>query len=163
MNFTPTQEMIEAAETVFLAMAYEETVRPIVQAIQQKHLDEMKIQTYMEKYDWTGRDWDGKNKPITKWGDLYNAKDEDFNEIYRRCYQDYLKHWPDLKYDYCPLLMAESQRRDAQRELGRVVGPATGLDYSKIIRLEHYRKADELNLKLMAPFVDKDKTLSKVL
>ena len=150
-NFKPTPEMIMAAETVFLAMAFTETIRPVVVGYQTKVLEKHKfLYTRKEDGDYV------KTSEHT-----YLMKETDFKIYLEECNKE--QELAGLKTetpDHCPLLVAENEQRKAENILMEVFKPLTGLDVSRInMRLDTRKKFLDLTLKYMSRFVDTKKTL----
>ncbi len=156
-QFKPTKEMIAAAETLFLAMAYEQTVRPKVLAYQQAILQEKAI--YPDaKYQQAIYEGSVPHEPITDPERLYLATDEDARYYFDRCDQEKVKAgFPDLGEGFCPLLMAETQVRDAQTMLVRRMEPITKMTKDDLLcsrnGLENYKKLIEITMNLLRPYV----------
>jgi hypothetical protein len=132
--------MIQAAKTVFEAMAYEQTIRPIVEEYQTKVLAEI---NGVNQY--TG-------KPVTEPKHAYNLNDADFQIYCTRINEERIKagfQVPDP--DHCPLLIAESMVRDAKHILIETAAPFTFIALDSVMSsLEAYEQLVDLTLKLMA-------------
>lgn len=86
------------------------------------------------------------------------------NKSYLLSEKDYKVYWKRMNeyYDslglqrptenHCPLLMAQSQQRKAERTLLQAMQKYTGMDVDKMF-LRHREKLLEITLKLLAPFV----------
>lgn len=171
-QFSPTPEMIAAAETCFAAMAYTQTVAPVIEAIQQKVLD-------ANKYAWDFESVSGgvENPKrdfaefVAKHGeycsrefDTYLIGDANLSHYIDECHKEYLLAGFDVKHGYCPKLIAESLERDAKRALIDALQPITGVTSEMATRsLKRYREFVELSLRLMAPFCGDSKTILKSL
>lgn len=155
-NFKPKHEQIQAANAVFMAMAYTETIRPDLEKIQQSLVDFWKPEIAARWID-KGR----KPEIITSWSRLYLASDEDTNIIYAE-YNDEIKKagYTVKAVGNCPLLEAENIERIAKRLLIDTMEPVTGLDTDMILcsakGLENYKKVIDLTLRLLAPYCNKD-------
>ena len=151
-KFKPTPEMIKAAESVFIAKAYTETIRPIVEGYQKKILEEMKP---VNTFDGT---------VITDIKEAYAMNDIDFN-----LYLSRLKTERDNagfkveNDDFCPLLVAEGLQGKAEDLLLDAMKPITGLTAEKIVDsgMENFHKMVDLSLSLLSPFVRSSKELLK--
>ena len=142
MNKKPpiTPSMVAAAKAVFVAMAFEATIRPIVETYQRKILKELG-ETVELKHTWT-------------------LPDSVFQKYNARCHQE--RDAASLKVDnpdFCPLLVAEELTREAERGLINAMEPLTGLTLDKLLcspdgkGLEHLAEYIGLNLRLLAPYV----------
>lgn len=155
-NFTPTPAMISAAETLFTAMAFAETIRLIVLKYKTEILAE-------------GR-WHIKSEFATRLKDevildprrSYLMSDEDFAIYNTKC--KIARDKANLKVDHdeqCPLLVAEELERQAKRALINAMADITKITADKLlnagmVKYDHYV---DLSLKLMAPFVRDAKQL----
>lgn len=147
-KFNPTPEMIEAAQTLFAAMAWEETVGPIVIEYQKKVLAEKVYMTDAEKFN--GRI---EKKRITDPKDTYRMNDKDFDEYHEKIKRERDKAGLYVKSDdHCPLLVAENLRRQARLVLVDVMTPITGIKSENIWKTEHLQQFEDLTLKLLAPW-----------
>lgn len=154
--FQPPPDMITAAETLYLAMAYEQTVRPIVEAYRRKILAE--------------RQWEVD--PLMRENDVEYILDirsawlmsKDDHAAYRlRCNEERiaakLESAIDVSRaqdDYCPLLVAEDLVRQARFVLCDAMAGVTGIPGAKAVTLKSadYDHLVDLTLKVLAPFVD---------
>lgn len=144
-KFTTTNEMIQAANNVFLTMAYTETIRPIVMKYQQIEIDIMQA---VNRFD---------GSIITKPEHAYAMSDVDF-EIYHRNIKE-RRNKSGLKVendDFCPLLVAEELQRKAERKLCDAMYPISKLNTEDVLSsangIENYKELIKLNLGLLAPF-----------
>ncbi len=147
----PSAELLKAAETVFLAQAHADTLRPIVTGYQRQILNEKE---YLIAEEWEERSHGRiKRERITDPEKAYLLNEADFKEYLKKVDQHHIKRgYADLvKEGKCPLLVAESMERDARRELLEEAEYITGIDPAKIWKVEHYRKIEEIVLKLCAP------------
>jgi len=154
MKFTPdmiTQDMITAAENVFVAMAFAETIRPIVRKYQTRIL---KRHQYHISPEFTR--YGEPDKIILNPEDSWLLADADFQVYHAECKK--ARDAAKLKVendDFCPLLVAESLQRDAEHALVAAMEPLTGLSADQLLcsALDNYKKYLDLTLKLLAPFV----------
>lgn len=151
MKFTPTNEQIVAAETAFLAKAHLSLIEPIVRAYQRKILASNRWKADPEHCR------RGESEVILDPKDAYLLPDDVFAVYDAQCKASSVAaglHVDDPRF--CPLLVAEEQVRLAERALVDEIGKTVGVTADQLIRagLANYRKFVELNLKLMAPFVD---------
>ena len=154
-----TADMVKAAETLFLAMAYTQTIRPIVEGYQKKVLAEIKPKV-SKKFLEMGT----SQRVITEAKDTYLMNDNDFQVYLKRCAEE--AHKAGFKIpndDYCPLLIAESLERDAEHALIEAMLPITHISKDTVLcsrdGLENYKKLIDLSLRLLAPFVKKEAKL----
>jgi hypothetical protein len=151
-NINITPEMKQAAKTVFKAMAFAQTIRPIVEGYQQKIIDEIKPRVD-PKHGWA------KNKTVTTFKDSCLMCDEDFKIYLKRCNEERIKAKLHVdNEEFCPLLVAEDLQRQAERAFIEAMEPITHLTLDKVLcsknGLENYRKLIDLSLRLLAPYVD---------
>jgi hypothetical protein len=155
--FKPTTEMIAAAEAVFVAVAFEQTVRPIVEGYKRKILAER--DWHMSPDTQVGMRRTG-DKPIdTRITDIKYAwlmSDADFAEYARLCNAARIAANLVVESDaHCPLGVAEEVTRQAKRKLAEVMAGVSGIAPETIstMRMEHYEHFVDLALRLLAPFV----------
>ena len=144
-------EAIAAAKAVFSAMAFVETIKPVVEGYQRKILAEEKY-AYDEK--WHGRrgityaDW------ITEPEDSYLMADDDAQHYYQRCDEEMAKAGLRVeKKGNCPLLVAEHLLIQAKNLLIDVMEPVTGIKHEQLYRhgLKDYDNYIDLTLRWLAP------------
>ncbi len=147
-TFKPTDEMIQAAKTVFMAMATVETIKPIVREYEKEIL---------KKYQFhIAQSWTEKGIPdevILDPEKTYLLEDTDFQIYLKDAFQERDK--AGLKVDnpeFCPLLVAEHLQCDAEYILIETMEPVTHLQPSNIYG-NNRKKLIDLTLKLLAPFV----------
>lgn len=99
----PTAEMIAAASKVFALRAQIETIRPIVEAIKTRVLDEI-----------NATDDDGNRVSLS---DYYMMSDACFAEFDACTHREYIAEGFNVEQGYCPLAMTETAEADARREL----------------------------------------------
>ncbi len=156
-DFTPTEDMKSAATATFLAMAFVETVKPIVKGYQHEILNTYQWRTSDKELGTRGRLYDDE---IVKDPDhTYMLPDEDFQLYLAECREAQAR--AGLKTDnpdHCPLLVAEHIQVNAEGILIEAMEPLTGVNKDLIFAMSDslgtYRKYIDLSLKLMAPFVD---------
>jgi hypothetical protein len=151
-NFKPSQEMIDAAITVFQAKAYTELVKPVVEAYKQQIVDAHCFQ-YDPKHVIKGVRLHTLGR-ITKTMDMWLANDDDANEYYRLC--DLAKKeagFTDLEPGYCPLLVAEDLERQANCALSDLMQPVTGIDHRNLPKVDLLNRLEDINLRFMAWFL----------
>jgi len=142
--------MVRAAETVFLAKAWLETVRPIVEGYQRAILEQEKY-AYAEKHhDRRGKVWADY---ISDPNQTYLMADDDHAHYVKRCNEERIK--AGLKVDneaYCPLLVADHMVIQAENALIDIMEPVTGLSRDRVYMLEDRKKLLDLTLRLLAPY-----------
>lgn len=143
LKFNPTQEMLTAAKTVFVAMAWEGTVRPVVKKYEAEILEQL----------------DAKNKrtgePIRDAAQCYLIDDETFQKFLKIAHDKHLEHGFKVpEFGYCPLLMAENTLRKAQNCFIDAMQPITKIAVSDLWNMKHRAKLIDLSLKLLAPFIN---------
>lgn len=158
-QFKPTQEQISAANAVFVAMAYADTLRPIIDKIHKNAIDLIMPKVDTEKWPKDDRNHlpNDEQEFITKWDHLYLATGEDARKCFKFAHKEVIKSGFDVKNDYCPLLIAEDLLSQAQRLLVDSMEPITKLKTDNIIcstgGMKNYKKMIDLALGLLAPFV----------
>ena len=156
-NFRPTKEMIKTTQEVFLCMAKVGTIKPIVEEIQKKVLKKYQFKVSAE---WR----EDKERIITEPKQSYLMTNEDFKIYHSEC--RILEDEKELyvsNSEFCPLLVAENDRRKAENRLMNAFSCITGLDSNKInMRLDSRKKFLDLTLKYMAQFVNKEDCLKHI-
>ena len=150
-DFKPTEAMRTAAKVVFLAMAYTETIRPIVEGYQKEILDFYQWEIAPEWADRRG----SKETIILDPDRTYLLTEDDFTLYMKECAVAMDK--ASLTVDnpeHCPLLVAEDIQRLAARVLINTMEPITNLKAEDIHRPEQQKELVNLSLRLLAPFVD---------
>lgn len=147
-----TQEMKQAAKNVFMAMAFTQTIKPIVRGYQQKIIDELKpeISEQFKKHE--------RHTTITP-ENTYLMNDADFKVYLRRCNEERIKAKLHVdNEEFCPLLVAEDLQRQAERAFIDIMEPITHLTADRVLLskdgLDNYAKLIDLSLRLLAPYVD---------
>lgn len=154
-KFTPTAGMISMAETVFKAMAFVETIKPVVQKNKATVLAKNNFRSGGKLVDKLLARGIKVKEIIKEERDTHYMIEEDFTE--------YLKQVFDLNtkaglasesYEYCPLLVAENLLNRAENELLDIMKPITKFGADEACHsLEIRAKAIDLTLRLLAPFV----------
>lgn len=150
MTFTPTEEQVRLAEAVFVAMAYESEIRPIVESYEQAILEKHR---FIPDPSWL--EYGLKNEPILDRKRTHLLSDQDSRTFFSECHK--ARDAAELKVDdpeNCPLLVAENLRRDAEHALLKSISSIPGLESlgTSVLTLDHRRRAIDLCLKLLAPF-----------
>lgn len=151
-QFKPTEEQIRLAEAVFTAMAFELTVRPIVEAYETAILAKHQFRIAKEWVDHNMAD-----RVILDRKDSFLLSAEDAKVFYAECFA--ARDAANLKVsnpEFCPLCVAEHLRIDAENALMKAMGSTPGLEAfaSGFMTLELRSKAIDLTLRLLAPFCD---------
>jgi hypothetical protein len=143
--------LINAAKTVFTAIAYEQTVAEIIKTKQMEVISFFKFKSAPE---WQEKLKNKKVLPelITRPEDMYLASDEDFNLYLNEMHKFHKESGFKVKKNYCPLLVAESLTREAKRAFVDLLEPFTGISFDGLIcsGLKNYHKYIDLNLSLFA-------------
>jgi len=157
-SFTPTKQQIRAAENLFAFMANEATIRPVVEAYQAEIL--AKHQFHIAK-EWliprgdSGRSMD--DRVILDPTDAFLLSNEDAKAYFVECNEERIKAklWVSSP-EFCPLLVAEKNRIDAENALLNAMAAAPGLEFlsrAYALDMEKHKEVVDLSLKLLAPFV----------
>lgn len=156
-NFKISDELIEAGKTVFLAMAYTQTIRPVIENYQRKILEKHQFRINPKFLERGMAD-----EPITDPEYCYLITDEDFKTYLQEVHEQHIKHGFHVKFEYCPLLIAESMERNAKRELLRAAQYITNINPDNYIPLKLYEQLIELTLQLVSPYVDGKQVLKEL-
>jgi len=153
-KFNPTKEMIEAAKSVFMAMAWVDTIRPVVESYEKAIL--ARHQFHIAK-EWIDKGM--TDRVILESKSTYLMEDADFKIFNAETFEERDK--AGLKVDkpeFCPLLTAECLQVDAEYKLIEAMKPVTRLETSSLWG-ENRKKFLDLTLKLLAPFVGNAKEI----
>jgi hypothetical protein len=145
-EMTSDPDCIKVVNTLFIAVAYCETVRAIIEPKKQEIVDFYKFKI--------ARDM-GEIGIIKKHEHMYLSSDEDF-QIYMKEMDKFHKEQGFKKpgYEYCPLLMAESTVRDIKVQVCNFLEPWIGIKYSDISwKLDTYKKYFDLIMTMFASSV----------
>jgi hypothetical protein len=151
-SMTKNPNLINAAKALFQAMAYEQTVREVIEAKQQEVVDFYKFKVPQENLRYI------ETPIIKRRQDMYMASDEDF-KIYASEMDSFHreKGFKKPSPDHCPLLMAESMRRETIHAFIDLLEPYTGINRNMLFaRYKLYDQYVDLNLSLFAPLVKID-------
>jgi hypothetical protein len=149
-TFQPSQEMLTAAENVFVAMAFENTIRPVVEAYQLKILGEREWMITEEFLDHPDQP-----RQVQKLKDTFLMSESDFKQFAKRCNEERSGAKLHVQSEeFCPLLVAEDMTRVAKTVLIDVMTSITTIrsDDPKLL-LDDRAKLVDMTLKLLAPFV----------
>jgi hypothetical protein len=153
-NISITEDMKQAAKTLFMAMAFTETIRPIVEGYQQKIINEMKPQVNERDAQICRMGF----KIITNPKHSYLMNNTDFQTYLKRCNEERIKAKLHVdNEEFCPLLVAEHLQSQAERVFVEAMEPITHLSPDKVLcskdGLNNYKKLIDLSLRLLAPYV----------
>lgn len=156
-SFTPSIQMIKAAEMLFAAMAYEQTIKPIVIGYQTKILEKHQFLNHRELKLGLPQ----IEKLIVLNPDkVYLLSDNDFKIYWADCLieQQKAKLITDSP-EQCPLLVAQNLVTKAEHHFIEVMANFTKISLDMATyNLDNYKKIVDLNSKLIAPYVSKEKT-----
>lgn len=150
--------MIAAAENVFLAMAFEQSVRPIVEGYRRKILAERTWRCapdVVERMERRSSD-QAVEQYVTDIKFTWTMEQADFAAYDERCNAERIAAGLVVEHEsYCPLLMAENLTIQAKHALCDAMAGVTNILAKKAatLKLDDYRKFVDLNLRLLAPFV----------
>ena len=157
-KFKPTQELIEAVELVFTSMAYVQSVRPVVQEIQQKILDNGNYEVSEDKQHLRP-----ELRTIKRDEDSWLMDDAQFQDYFTKCKTEYDEQGLTTETkEECPLLVAEDLERQDRRAMLQAAQYITNIDPSKVWKLEKLTELEQLTLRLVAPFVSKTEALNRL-
>ena len=155
-TFKPTQEMIDAAGKVFFCMTHLMTIEPIIKTLEEKLLVDMQL-----------KEARNPNKSIVDSKDVYLASEKDA-ELYCETYSSVLSkngYEEFAKDGRCPLLVAKHALTLAENHLINVMEPISKISYDMLYDSSDFladrKSLIDLNLKLLAPFVDSKSILEK--
>lgn len=157
--FNPTPEIIRVAEALMMAMAFEATIRPVVEQYEQKILE--KHQWHIDK-KWT-EEFDMPDEIVLDRKKSYLMSSADSAVFYEEC--KVARDAAGLKTqhpDACPLLEAQHLRIQAENALLQLMGTLPGLERFATAgqrSLEIRQEAIELSLRFAAPFVGTASTI----
>lgn len=152
------RNVLRAVENVLMAQAYRETVEEIVKPQQKEVLQKHQFKIADE---WTDK---GREPGIlTNPNHLELISDEDFKIYEKEMHEFYLNEGFNVKYGYCPLLMAENIERDAIKAMIDVFEPYTGISHFGLLcaGLDKFNYFVNITLRFFAPYVDKEKLIKE--
>jgi hypothetical protein len=155
----PSYELLKAAKSVFLAQAWEQTIRKPLENIKKELLLKGQYQTRERSR--------GEVKIITEPKYEYLMSDEDFASYQKLYRAEFIKiGFTDIEVDSCPLLIASSLREEAVRAMLDEAAKTTTITREKIWQsrngLKNYEKVTELTLQWCAPYIDQKDILSEL-
>lgn len=165
-KFVPTSAMIEAAGQVFFAMALVQTIEPIVRNYQAHVLKQGQWSIrpdHLELLQKRHTDPEPFESKVLDPKEIYLLSESDLELCVAQFDAERIKAKLKVRRQgNCPLLEAQSRLIDAKHRLVEVMTPITKVTLEKIttapVRL--YNEYIELNLKLLAPFVDRDAAIA---
>lgn len=156
MAFSPTDEQIQATETLLLAMAHEQTIEPIVTGYQKAILEQHQFHVASR---WVGVRG-GVDRIILDPRETYLLNEEDSEVYFREC--DLARDSAGLIVEqpgFCPLLVAQNLRVQAEMALLDVMSKTPGLEHLsnvRSMRKDTYDEVLDLTLRMMTRFVRED-------
>ena len=150
-DFRPTVEQLDAAQKLAEAMAWEATVRPVVEGYQRRILAENKWAVATENRD-AGTVPEAITDP--KWAWL--MEDSDFEVYHQLCDQARMETGLYVAQDgNCPLSVAEFSVIKAKWHLADMMEPITQISRDQICGAlpDVFNTYFELNLRLFAPYL----------
>ena len=146
-----TSKMIRAAETLFLAMTVEQTIRPVVEAYEKEIMVRLQMRTDPKwaKY--------GIDRLVLERKDTFLLSKEDSERFIAETFK--ARDAAKLKVDHpeaCPLLVAINHVVKAENALIETMGEHPQLGALKnvlVLSLDKRKQAIEMTLRLLAPFV----------
>jgi len=139
-----TPEIVAAGKTVFEAMAYVQTIKPIVRKYQQEILNKGCFRMCDKMKDRHG------GEIIRKESETYMMRDSDFKIYLAELAKAHKAHGFDVPKDYCPLLIAEDLERRAWWALCDLMEPITGISRKNLWKLDHIKRYKDLTLRMIA-------------
>ena len=152
-HWRPNKNQKEAAELIFLNMAHVDTIKPIVKKYQQEILDKHKFKIDGEFKDLHIKNNNGGDYVLNE-SESYLMNESDFTIYLKELHQEHLKHGFNVKYGYCPLLMAESNLREAKRHFINLIAPVFGIKGDQIISLKNREKFLDIGLTLVTKHIN---------
>ena len=163
-TFTPTEAQIRSAELVFNCMALIATIRPVVEGYQRRILEENRWPISAE-WSERARPLSASDGLILEPKDSYLLDDENSAKYFALCAAARTAVGLSVERPgNCPLLEAESALVKAQHLLLQEMESASPLTLKLVLAgsMEDYRKAIELNLRLLSPFVSRESALARL-
>ncbi len=127
-----TNEIINAGSEVLVLKAKAETIKPIIQEIQERILKE-NIFNISKKWelDSKKRNYTEEKRILTE-NRAYLMNDEDFKKYYNLCYEEYIKAGFKIEYETCPYLIAHHELIQAENRLIKEVSKIFKFDSNLI-------------------------------
>ena len=152
-----TSKMIRAAETLFLAMTLEQTIRPVVEAYEKEIMERLQLRTDPKWAQY------GIDRLVLERKDTFLLGKEDSERFIAETFK--ARDAAKLEVDHpeaCPLLAAINHVVKAENALMETMGehPQMGaLKNVHLLSLEKRKQAIEMTLRLLAPFVRNSKDM----
>ena len=139
-----TKTMINASETLLLAMTNEGVIKEIVREYQTKVLKE---NTFMREERRSRSSEEGRIlNPENDW--LMST--DNFKKYHELCRVERRKIGLTVENeDFCPYLVAHTLVIDARREFINIMKPISGIGYSDIMKVKHFEQVADLNMQLV--------------
>jgi len=138
-----TPEIIQATRLLFEAMAYTQTIKPIVEKYQQEILDKYSFRMSAKMADRHG------GEIIKKHSESYMMEESDFKIYLHLLSKAHKENGFTVEKDCCPLLVAEHMERKAWWALAELMEPITGINCKDLYSLKHIKKYKDLTLKMI--------------
>jgi hypothetical protein len=150
MSFTPTPTMVSLAQSVMVAMAFADTIRPIVVGYE---TDILKNGQWRIRPEFADR---LNNEIIIDPKRAYLMSDEDALVFHAECKK--ARDTAGLKVEndeHCPLLVAENLVMQCERALIDEMATITGMSSNNLccIGMDKRKQYIDLTLRLLAPFI----------
>lgn len=166
-QFNATQGQKDAANALVIAMAYTQTVRPVIQKIETDILQKFKYKWDLDKVcgnTKTGRPKRDILEFSDKYGEychtesmMYLINDKDFGHYLTEKHAAITQAGFKVEYGSCPLLIAEDIERKARRLLIEEMEPVTNISFDQFFNTtkweENLKKYIDLTLRLLSPFI----------
>ncbi len=138
-----SKEVVELGNKVFIRMAEADVIRPIVEDYQIEI-----INTNNLKNKSTG-------KLITNLFNTYQMSEEHFSLYLTECNKKAKENGFDIEINYCPLLIAETKQREAERkfitEICKMPQVNINID-DLLLSLKNYKKVLDLSLEMVSSY-----------
>jgi hypothetical protein len=167
-KFQPTEAMVDAAETLLLAMAHAETIRPIVLKYEaeilaegQWHMDRKLYESIELRH--LNEPRSGADRIILDPKESYMMSEDDFKEFDAKCRD--ARDNAGLLVDHdeqCPMLCADNLVMQAEHALIETMRERTGATKDQLLcaGMDKYKQYVDLTLRLLTPFVATTQQLS---
>lgn len=167
-KFKPTEAMINAAETLLLAMAHAATIRPIVLKYEteiiaegQWHMDRKLYESIELRHLNSPRS--GADRIILDPKESYMMSEDDFKKYDAKC--KIARDNAGLLVDHdeqCPMLVADHLVMQAEHALIETMSERTGTTKDQLLcaGMDKYKHYVDLTLRLLTPFVATPQQLS---
>ena len=153
-KFSPTPTQVRAAFDVFRSMAWEATIRPIVEGYQRKILADLNSAPEIDY-----REDKTAPKIVLEPKHAWLLPKKTFMVYHVRCNEEQEKAGLITDHpDHCPLLVAEGCVTKAEHAIVEAMQCVTGLTSDELLcaGMDRYRQYIDLTLRLLAPFVPDD-------